>query len=570
MSFLRRLVLSYSLVFVTIVVLLMGLAYRYMLAVGEQTAHANQLQLATKVAEQVATYLGELDKMALQVKSDTRIINLFSQLQEESHEGNYFEQDVMASIDVGSILTSHNGPGMPIWRISVYDQHGDFICAGASVTPQSHVTDVLEPVQTRNLMHRLISDRPGYEVRPPERDRWSGTYTARYTSLLRPITDYYSKEVYGIVEVQQSVEKLEARIALNVLENMQVFLFDHHGIQIFPNDSRFEDLDQSQYAINTRRVPDYDWQVTLVQSRASMMAPYRPLLLYLFLGGVVLFVVLVVGVYFISRRISAPIVSLSKKVREVSASGLSAPIPTEDGSDEVRELSSAFTAMFKRLDDSVACEKKAYMLALQSQMDPHFLYNSLSLISGMGMETGSDKIVDTCEKVSAIMRYASSYDSRITTLGDEIENVSNYLDLMQLRYERHFSFGIAVDPRLKDIELPRMVLQPIVENCFEHGFKPVSPPWRVDIKAACDEYRWTVTISDNGAGFDEARLAELHSKVEQYSLDLPANYKEMKIGGLGLINTIIRLRFSASSRVDCTITGNAPNGTVVVLEGEMP
>ena len=85
---------------------------------------------------------------------------------------------------------------------------------------------------------------------PPQEDRWSGTYKARYTSLLRPITNFYSKEVYGIVEIQQGVDQLESYLALDVLTDTVVFLFDGEGNQILPAGRAYSDLDERDYYVD--------------------------------------------------------------------------------------------------------------------------------------------------------------------------------------------------------------------------------------------------------------------------------------------------------------------------------
>ena len=228
-GFLRRLVLTYSAFLLVFMLVLVGAAYQYVVSVSEKTAAINQTQLLDKMVSQVDAYLSEMDQMAQQVKSDPRIINIFNRLQQDASRENYFDVNIMDSIDIASVLTSHNGPSMPIWRISVYNQHGDFISAGASVNPESRVSETLYETDVGAQMRELIDGRAGYLLLPPQEDRWSGTYKARYTSLLRPITNFYSKEVYGIVEIQQGVDQLESYLALDVLTDTVVFLFDGEG-----------------------------------------------------------------------------------------------------------------------------------------------------------------------------------------------------------------------------------------------------------------------------------------------------------------------------------------------------
>ncbi len=561
---LRRLMLSYSLIFMAIVLAAIALAYRYIVGVSEKTAQINQSQLADKMAVQVEDTFNEMLKMGEQVRTDERIINVFSRLQTEKDGSNYFENDILQSIDIGSVLTSYNGPNMLIWRISVYNQYGDYICSGAPTEPQSRVSELCTYSAMQDLMDTFTRVGTHTVLLPPSLDRWSGVYDAQYLSLLLPITNYYGSAVYGVVEIQQPVSTLESRMRLDVLSEMQVFLLDENGTQVWPDNLSFSSVESGGFSIVKQPVADYGWTVALAQSRESMMRPYTSVLWFLLVGGAALVLLLMLVIYVVSRRISTPLVRLSQKVREASVGNLPSNWVTSESTDEVKELGQAFTTMLTRITDSINFEKKAYLQALQSQMNPHFLFNSLSLLSGMGMEAGSDQIVDTCEKISGIMRYSA--DTSASTLGSEIDNLHNYLALMKLRYEKYFSYSIEMDPGLDLIPLPRLVFQPIVENCFEHGFKPVPPPWRIEVSVRRVAGGWVAAIADNGAGFDAKQREEMEEKVKKYAEETPENYAELKIGGLGLANTIIRLQFFGGAQ--CTIRDNTPCGTVVTISSK--
>ena len=112
------------------------------------------------------------------------------------------------------------------------------------------------------------------------------------------------------------------------------------------------------------------------------------------------------------------------------------------------------------------------------------------------------------------------------------------------------------------------MLQPLVENCFSHGFKGVKPPWRLTLRAFRQAGQWVIAIADNGAGFEQDRLERLRVQVEQLMQDLKAGTANLQIGGLGLASTIVRLRLMTAQQTDFSITPNAPTGTVVTLRGE--
>lgn len=563
-----KMVFSYSIILVAAIVLLMGTAYRYLVAVSAQNAEITRQQLADKTLAQVENYLLEMDKTAQQVCADTRIINIFHQLYQERPEENYFEKNIMESIDIATVLASINGPGDPIWRISLFNERGDFISTGANISQ----SDIGGRMQRALTIDELIRQSAGGKTKRiitlPETDHWSDMYgQTKFISLYRPVTDYYGRQFYGIVEIQQNIDKLEPAILLDARTNTLVFLFDGDKNQILPQDTQFDSVDKSGYHITWQASPEYGWAVALAQSGDEIIGPYKSLIGFLFIGGAVLIVGVLMLVYFASRRFSKPIIELSKKVGDISIGSIPPTLSTDGGTDELRELNSAFTFMLKRLQDSISVEQRAYLLALQSQMDPHFLYNSLSVISGMGLEAGNDKIVDACDKLGSMLRYSATYDTKDTVLRNEIIDAQNYLELMKLRYEEYFTYTIDVDERLTDMPIPRLTLQPIVENCFEHGFKGTPMPWEIHIKAIIVDGRWQIAITDNGKGFSADSLEELERKAEAYSSDLSSNYQEMKLGGMGLINTIVRLKLSMNEELEYSINNLEPCGAEVKLKG---
>ena len=193
--------------------------------------------------------------------------------------------------------------------------------------------------------------------------------------------------------------------------------------------------------------------------------------------------------------------------------------------------------MLERMNNSIIQEKKAYALALQAQMNPHFLYNMLAVISSAGSEAGCDSVSTMCVELSDMLRYVAAYQKVTVPLKEEIIHTKNYLALMKSRYEDYFSYKIDVSDDLMNIPVPKLFIQPLAENCFIHAFKEKEPPWNIDIKMIGTKDRWELIIKDNGSGISEERIAEIKDKI-----DKALNERQVgNIGGLGIVNTIVRL-----------------------------
>lgn len=256
---------------------------------------------------------------------------------------------------------------------------------------------------------------------------------------------------------------------------------------------------------------------------------------------VALYAILLVFVFLISRTIGKevikPISQLANHVCKIDAPDDKMAHINDDAIDEIKELEDSFEKMLERMNSSIIQEKKAYALALQAQMNPHFLYNMLAVISSAGSEAGCDSVSTMCVELSDMLRYVAAYQKVTVPLKEEIIHTKNYLALMKSRYEDYFSYKIDVSDDLMNIPVPKLFIQPLAENCFIHAFKEKEPPWNIDIKMIGTKDRWELIIKDNGSGISEERIAEIKDKI-----DKALNERQVgNIGGLGIVNTIVRL-----------------------------
>ena len=540
--------------------------YYYIVVTSEKISTLNQQELADKTIKQVEYYLNDADNIAYQVMTNSYILNAFNKLQQDQNSSNYFDKDLLANIDIGSILTTINGPKRTAWRISVYNQYGDHLSSGA-LTDVKNVKEVLRREDIALQMRTLMLKQNRNLILPPMKDKWSDDYSSSYVTIKRPLMNIYSREVYGIVEVQQDIKTLIEGIEFDVMESIGITITDEGGEVVFDNSDKGirEKMHNKVYKTSN----EFGWTVTLSQSRYDMLSPYRVLIITVFIGSVAVVLLMIIAVIIIAQRLGKPVVMLKDTVSKLSMENIGESYTSDDSIDEVRELNKAFSAMLNRLNESITLEKRAWFLALQAQMNPHFLYNSLSIISAAAIEAGNDKIVTMCQELSAMLRYIASYKETTVTLKEEINNVTNYLNLMKWRYEDYFSYEIALDYRLASMSVPKLILQPLAENCFAHAFSETEPPYWVKIEAGIEEDKWYIKVYDNGCGLSEEGKRSLQDKIEVYSKGNQDKYTQMKIGGLGLVNTLIRMKLNKNKGIDYSIEDNEPCGLIITMRGEL-
>ncbi len=251
----------------------------------------------------------------------------------------------------------------------------------------------------------------------------------------------YSQVVYGVVEVQQDVARLRELLPADTYADMAICVTDQDGVPVLQPAQGIEEM-KNPYTV-TKTSTAYGWSVSLTQSGRAMIAPYQPLFIGIAVGCTVLVLLVAAVIWLVARRLTAPLVSLRRAVGDISyadVGGLAQPLVGNESMDEVRELNIAFDAMLSRIGESVELEKKAMLLALQSQMNPHFFHNIMTVISGAAMEGKDEQVVRMCTQVCDMSRYIASFEEGDVTVQQELQHLQNYLELMKARYEDLFSY----------------------------------------------------------------------------------------------------------------------------------
>ena len=247
----------------------------------------------------------------------------------------------------------------------------------------------------------------------------------------------------------------------------------------------------------------------------------------------------------ISGSISRPIDGLYQRVIEIGEGDLSPrqPVPAEDS--KLQALGTGLEEMVTRLNDQMELNRQEQIrlrsmeLALiQAQINPHFLYNTLDAIVWL-IETGKNE--QAIEMVSSLSTYFRSFLSNgkdIIPLGEEIQHVRSYLEIQQVRYKDILAYDFLTDPSLDRCLIPKMTLQPLVENAIYHGIKPKRGISRNTISSSRDGGQVILKVADSGIGMNPEALQALRESLERdegSGFGMKASYKRLRLmfgGGL--------------------------------------
>jgi two-component system sensor histidine kinase YesM len=307
--------------------------------------------------------------------------------------------------------------------------------------------------------------------------------------------------------------------------------------------------------VSLDRMSTLELTLQSLRNRAILLAS-----LCLFLG--------IAMTFLLSARIMRGITYLRNKMDQFEEGDLRSVIEWRRN-DEIGKLANSYNQLIKRIDDlikenyiSQIQEQEAKIMALQAQINPHFLYNSLDSISSIAMINHVPLISDFSNRLAELLRYSISKKGPIVTLQDELNHIETYLSIMNIRYENKFEVSWEIHPKTLTLPIFKLTLQPIVENAVYHGLEMKLGKGSLHIATTMELHRYTVHITDDGLGIPLVKLAELQHKLTS---PLQVNdQQEPTSNSLGLINVHERIRMRFGKNYGLAIESTKGRTTVTI------
>lgn len=211
-------------------------------------------------------------------------------------------------------------------------------------------------------------------------------------------------------------------------------------------------------------------------------------------------------------------------------------------------------------------KRQAQFIALQNQINPHFLYNTLEGIRSEALTSGLNTVANMAEALSTFFRYTISQVENLVTLKMELDNTKNYFFIQQYRFGNKLQLKIDIDDdveRVLKYKIPKLTLQPIVENSIIHGLEDKVEGGHILIKVITTDKRLLITISDDGIGMNEDRLEKIQSCLVRHSVNNELISKDGKQGGIALQNVNNRIKILFGEEYGLSIESCLDVGTDV-------
>jgi two-component system sensor histidine kinase YesM len=296
---------------------------------------------------------------------------------------------------------------------------------------------------------------------------------------------------------------------------------------------------------------------TLTQSAWALIV--NTALLQLFVLGMIL-----VFIFYLYRSIVSPIAAMDRNMEQMKA-GIYQYKANSAAYDEIGRLDRKYEEMVANINQFINKDMRnrveiaqARLKALQAQINPHFLNNMLQSIATQALYAGADDVYTSIGQLARIFQYNMDTTEDIVPLGDEVQHIENYLELQKQRFQGNITYSIHCPQEAGAVLVPKMILQPLVENSIKYGRQRADEVCGVDIAIGLQGGEISLTVADNGVGVSADKILRLRQDFAEYQLHIEHGH------GIGLLNVLWRIDIACGSRMQWVIEDNKPGAKLTI------
>lgn len=446
----------------------------------------------------------------------------------------------------------------------------------------------------KNYFAPLIQKNGLMSLVAPEQEKLSASLPT--VSLCRAFSRYPLNPPKAIIEIQLDYNALSRAVNDMVLSyetlSDNVVVYNERGQLIYPiglessllesyralaTDKKQREPFTGREEIITKYTSAYTgWTTCVITPYEAIAANTRQ---YLFLAisvGFAAICLMLLLSYRVAKSVSVPIIGVRNSLSALRLDNLG----QADGSlvksdyNELELLGEAFRIMQTRLDSSLATHVhlrtlsiQSRLLALRAQMNPHFLYNTLSIIAILAEDNGDARVSQMCHRLVEMLRYSSS-EQDCVSFAEELRYTENYARLISVRFEDKIQFVFDCEPALSSVEIPCMIVQPLCENCVKHARQGGAALTIMVHGTVCGD-GWQIKVCDDGKGFSAEAIEAFRSSVNMHRGAEELNESAVRsASGIGLANIYTRMRLYYGGSFKFQIE-NSTDGAVVTIGGAL-
>jgi two-component system, sensor histidine kinase YesM len=414
----------------------------------------------------------------------------------------------------------------------------------------------------------------------------SGKFMKSYFTLARKIVDFNTLEDYGYLLIDLEEVILEqAYSGLVDNENVEVFICDNQGNIISHSDKKkiggtikYEPYASEvladrfghnyvQYKTNIGKVAIYStienngWKIIKTISTDYLYSEINRIQKYFIFGGIIYGLVIILFMLFFSIGYTEPMMRMMSVIKKVEQGDLKARTEVKSN-DEVGQLGHSLNNMIGEMQiliDKLIREeqekKEVELEALHAQINPHFLYNTLNTIKWMAKIQGNTGISKAITALVKLLRISTNLGRDMISLREEIDYVMNYIVIQKLRFSKSVNIVYNIEDSCLNLSVPKLILQPIVENSFIYGMEDEQHELNIELKAYIKENKLIIEVHDDGPGIEEEVLKNILTNATD----------KARFSKVGLNNVNQRIKIYCGSEFGLKIETDLGIGTKVTV-----
>ncbi|KUO49554.1 MAG: signal protein [Desulfitibacter sp. BRH_c19] len=539
--------------------------YKY----AETVIQKEVIQLNSNMLQQLAIRidqeLKDVEVLASRIAYDTSIIELLK----NSSDGESVSKEQIQKIEgiMAGYIWSYRNTAMLI-DAHLIDRHGNTYSTSYSMSSNQEA-DLA-------IYSKILENRTDSVIFPIKTSQNALGGTNYFFQVVRNVNAYISKQNYGLLLLNVN-EKLLWDNYIRLTNGEKGFsIVDNNGVII-----SHKDKDQMNKTLNSfveannrnklenyylkdgklhifHQINGYGWYIVESISLKSAMMPLKKIEFFLLAFGFLCVLLTGLALIVVAKKIAKPLALLTNKMTEFNNGDLSIQIP-DSTYREFSEVSISFNELIHRvnylLEENINNERQKRLLELdflQAQINPHFIYNTLSSIRfyvEMGKHEAAEEML---YHFSKLLRRVLSRADEFVPLRDEINHLEDYIALQKMRYSNAFTVEFLLDKNTLDAQIPSFILQPIIENAIFFGLQ-ANRLIVIKVKAELADNDLYISISDNGIGISQEKITEIFSK-------------EVQMNRVGILNVHERIKILCGGSYGLTIEQNQPEGSKIILK----
>lgn len=456
-----------------------------------------------------------------------------------------------------------------ISSIYIFDNYGNkyFIDYTA---PTKNIS--LQTIKASNWYNTLVNLRGRYLLKLNGGNTFQNG-SQNYVSMIRVINSLNTQKPVGIMVINISEEYIKNTLYDESTATKNIIILNENKnniinadltanrklLQSFNYDSKkysaIQNINSKQYII-TELQNKYGWKIISINLFNELSTGNHSYNVVLLIAIIINGILLIVGLLFTSIIITKPIRKLTEAMKEVKFGKLK-EVNINTGNDEIGELKNIYNIMIRQIRklfvdiiEEHKTKRKAELDLLQTQIKPHFLYNSLDAISSLVLSKENDMALEFVKALGQFYRLFLSNGNEEITIKEEIAMVKHYLTVQNIRLGGKFTIDINVDDRVLNFKIPRLTLQPLVENAINHGIRGKLGSGKILISTLYYEDHIILSVEDDGIGIDEEMIKNIKNGI---------------FTGVGLRATIERLNIYYDSEKVIDIQSEKGTGTKITI-----